>query len=131
MIRNKVYEQLKNDYENLKYKYDRAVDDNRLKCDQISANERKIAEMQLAIKQASSTLQDALETIKLQQELMSFMYKGEIAENPSIEFAGVKTLRNGWELLNLRGKDISVEDHDDVTIWANANEAVQVDVENH
>lgn len=131
MIRNKIYEQLKNDYENLQNKYDRTIKDYQSMRDELLANNKKLAEFQTSIKQATSTLQDALETIKLQQELMSFMYKGEIAENPSIEFAGVKTLRNGWELLNLRGKDISVEDHDDVTIWANANEAVQVDVENH
>ena len=131
MIRNKVYEQLKNDYENLQNKYDRTIKDYQSMRDELLANNKKLAEFQTSIKQATSTLQDALETIKLQQELMSFMYKGEIAENPSIEFAGVKTLRNGWELLNLRGKNISVEDHDDVTIWANADEAVQVDVENH
>lgn len=131
MIRKRVYEQLKNDYENLQNKYDRTIKDYQSMRDELLANNKKLAEFQTSIKQATSTLQDALETIKLQQELMSFMYKGEIAENPSIEFAGVKTLRNGWELLNLRGKDISVEDHDDVTIWANADEAVQVDVENH
>lgn len=91
---------------------------------------KELSEIKSTIAQASTTLQSCLETIRLQQDLLAFMYKGEIAENPSIEFAGVKTLRGGWELLNLRGKDISVNKSDDITIWASHDEAVRVDVEN-
>ena len=90
--------------------------------------EFKINEQNKAIRQATSTLQDALETIKKQQDMLSFLYKGEMVDNPAVEFIGVKTYRNGWEYLMLHGKEMSIAKDADLTIWADHTEAIQVEV---
>lgn len=90
--------------------------------------EKKIKERNDAMRRASSTLQNALETIKKQQDMLSFLYKGEMVDNPAVEFIGVKTYRNGWEYLMLHGKEMSVAKDADLTIWADHTEAIQVEV---
>lgn len=96
--------------------------------EQIKQMKQDADERDMAIRNASSTLQNALDTIKKQQDMLSFLYKGEMVDNPAVEFIGVKTYRNGWEYLMLHGKEMAVTKDADLTIWADHNEAIQVEV---
>lgn len=96
-----------------------------------SSLESKNREQDISVRQASSTLQNCLEALKQQQQLLSYMYQAEIAENSMIEFAGIKTVRDGWVSLNLRGEEIQVPKGADVTIWASHDEAVRIDVDHN
>ena len=90
----------------------------------------KIRDQNLAVKKATGVLQDTLEITKRQQALLDFMVQGVFDDDESIEFVGIKTYRGGWEVLSLNGNKIDVNRDSDVTIWANANEAVNIDVSN-
>lgn len=93
--------------------------------------EKKIKERNDAMRRASSTLQNALETIKKQQDMLSFLYKGEMIDNPAVEFIGVKTYRNGWEYMMLHGDTLDIPKGADVTIWADHGEAIRIDVDHN
>ena len=93
--------------------------------------EKKIKERNDAMRRASSTLQNALETIKKQQDMLSFLYKGEMVDNPAVEFIGVKTYRNGWEYMMLHGETLDISKNSDVTIWADHGEAIRIDVDHN
>lgn len=52
-----------------------------------------------------------------------------VAENDEIEFAAVKTYRDGWKYMYLNGRRLEPTIKDNVTIWASMDERVQVDIE--
>lgn len=51
----------------------------------------------------------------------------EFINNKHIEFAAIKTYRDGWVTMCLNGKEICPNGKD-VTIWANSKEPVEVEV---
>ena len=131
MVKNKTYEAVCKErdrfqedfnYYREKYEEERVLN---------KEHESKIQEQNQAIRKATSTLENALETIKKQQDLLSFLYHGEMVDNPAVEFIGVKTYRNGWEYLMLHGETLDIPNGADVTIWADHGEAIRVDVDHN
>lgn len=59
-------------------------------------------------------------------DVIRFLAARKFGDNPTIEFAAIKTYR-GWETLYLHGEELNPSGKD-VTIWAENNEAVRVEV---
>lgn len=59
-------------------------------------------------------------------DVIQFLAARKFGDNPAIEFAAIKTYR-GWETLYLHGEELNPSGKD-VTIWAENNEAVRVEV---
>ena len=59
-------------------------------------------------------------------DVIQFLAARKFGDDSTIEFAAIKTYR-GWETLYLHGEELSPSGKD-VTIWAENNEAVRVEV---
>ena len=60
-------------------------------------------------------------------DIIQFLVTKEFINNKHIEFAAIKTYRDGWVTMCLNGKEICPNGKD-VTVWANSGEPVEVEV---
>ena len=65
--------------------------------------------------------------LRIQTAISEFLINDRITCDGTIEFAAIKSYRDGWKLMVLHGEDITPKKLSNVTIWANNGEAMQVE----
>ena len=119
----KNYEIAVRDYQEMKRQRDE-LDDTRQKL------ELKVLELTSLIKSKDSTIENLAYSDLSKSHTIEFLCNRELKENQDIEFAAIKSYRNGWQFVFLNGKELNITPKDDVTIWADYDEKVKVEIEN-
>ena len=119
----KNYEIAVRDYQEMKKQRDE-LDDTRQKL------ELKVLELTSLIKSKDSTIENLAYSDLSKSHTIEFLCNRELKENQDIEFAAIKSYRNGWQFVFLNGKELKITPKDDVTIWADYDERVKVEIEN-
>ena len=119
----KNYEIAVRDYQEMKRQRDE-LDDTRQKL------ELKVLELTSLIKSKDSTIENLAYSDLSKSHTIEFLCNRELKENQDIEFAAIKSYRNGWQFVFLNGKELNITPKDDVTIWADYDERVKVEIEN-
>lgn len=116
------YKKLNEDYAELKNKYDELS----------NKNAELIASLDRVIKhcnQIDSKLTMVCDVNKVNADVIQFLATRKFGDDPTIEFAAVKTYRGGWVTLYLNGEEFNPNGKD-VTIWADRDEPVRIEVSN-
>ena len=119
----KNYEIAVRDYQEMKRQRDE-LDDTRQKL------ELKVLELTSLIKSKDSAIENLAYSDLSKSHTIEFLCNRELKENQDIEFAAIKSYRNGWQFVFLNGKELNITPKDDVTIWADYDERVKVEIEN-
>ena len=122
-VMKKNYEIAVRDYQEMKRQRDE-LDDTRQKL------ELKVLELTSLIKSKDSTIENLAYSDLSKSHTIEFLCNRELKENQDIEFAAIKSYRNGWQFVFLNGKELNITPKDDVTIWADYDERVKVEIEN-
>ena len=122
-VMTKNYEIAVRDYQEMKRQCDE-LDDTRQKL------ELKVLELTSLIKSKDSTIENLAYSDLSKSHTIEFLCNRELKENQDIEFAAIKSYRNGWQFVFLNGKELNITPKDDVTIWADYDERVKVEIEN-
>ena len=122
-VMKKNYEIAVSDYQEMKRQRDE-LDDTRQKL------ELKVLELTSLIKSKDSTIENLAYSDLSKSHTIEFLCNRELKENQDIEFAAIKSYRNGWQFVFLNGKELNITPKDDVTIWADYDERVKVEIEN-
>ena len=107
------YKDLLNRFEELEKKYNTALDDK-------IYYKNKVEELQKQLSQLCSTN-------NINADLIQFLIANRFGTDRTVEFAAVKTYRDGWTTMYLNGELLQPKDKN-VTIWANNGEAVEVEI---
>ena len=129
------YKELGEQYNSLKSGYDLECNINNTYRENLSDAEKEIRDIKKELEEARSNIRhlearlvSLIDENKINTEIVGFLITEKCEKDPLIEFAGIKTYRDGWKALYVGGEEINVRKHDNVTIFADANEPVRVDV---
>lgn len=107
-------------YKELKIDYDIAISD-------LDFYKSRYEEVQKNLSWVQSQVNQLLGINNVNADVIQFLAARKFGDNPTIEFAAIKTYRDGWITMFLNGEEIRANGKD-VTIWAENNEAVRVEV---
>ena len=108
------YKKLLDEYDVLKQKYDDAIN--------------SLKESKDTCKRLNLMLEDMAYSNNTHVDLIQFLITEKFSNNKTIEFAGIKTYRDGWVTLCVNGEQYNPRKDKNVTIWADVNEPVKVEV---
>lgn len=121
-ISSKKYEELNEEYQKLKENYDKLFDRN---CEIIKSLNNETDHCN----RINSRLATICDVNKVNADVIQFLAARKFGDDPTIEFAAVKTYRGGWVTLYLNGEELNPNGKD-VTIWADRDEPVRIEVSN-
>lgn len=129
------YKELGEKYNSLKSSYDLECNINNTCREKLSDVEKENRDIKKELEEARSNIRhleaklvSLIDENKINTEIVGFLITEKCEKDPLIEFAGIKTYRDGWKALYVGGEEINARKHDNVTIFANTNEPVQVEV---
>lgn len=124
------YKDLLNRFEELEKKYNTALDDK-------IYYKNKVEELQKQLSQLCSTLDttkrlaekasNMIDTNNINADLIQFLIANRFGADRTVEFAAVKTYRDGWTTMYLNGELLQPKNKN-VMILANNGEAVEVEI---
>lgn len=120
------YKELKSDYDKLIKDYHTAIADAQKYKIQLENLQKIYADQKYDYHGLQAQMSRLLGINNVNADVIQFLAAREFGDNPAIEFAAIKTYR-GWETLYLHGEKLNPYGKD-VTIWAENNEAVRVEV---
>lgn len=88
--------------------------------------QNQIAELQAELLDSKNKVIDAIDTNKVNADVIQFLAARKFGDDSNIEFAAIKTYR-GWVTMYLNGREIDPNGKD-ITIWGDSNEPVRVEV---
>lgn len=121
-ISSEKYEELNEEYQKLKENYDKLFDRN---SEILKSLNNEIDHCNRIV----SRLATVCDTNKVNTDVIQFLTARKFGDDPTIEFAAIKTYRGGWVTLYLNGEDLNPNGKD-VTIWADRDEPVRIEVSN-
>lgn len=86
-------------------------------------------DLQMQIKRSDTNMADLVYSNLSKAHTIEFLCRERFEQNNDIEFAAIKSYRNGWGFMYLNGEELKPKNKN-VTIWANDGESVQVQIEN-
>ena len=120
------YKDLKDSYDKLAKSYCDAITEIQKYKTQLEELEKNNKQLINNSKYEKMRLDQLLGINNVNADVIRFLAARKFGDNPTIEFAAIKTYR-GWETLYLHGEELNPSGKD-VTIWAENNEAVRVEV---
>lgn len=60
--------------------------------------------------------------------IIDYLCRDKFVKDNGIEFAAIKTYRDGWISMYFDGKELTPAKNDDVTIWADPTEKMRVEI---
>lgn len=120
------YKELKNDYDKLIKDYHTAIADAQKYKTQLENLQKIYADQKYDYHGLQAQMSQLIGINNVNTDVIQFLAARKFGDNPAIEFAAIKTYR-GWETLYLHGEELNPSGKD-VTIWAENNEAVRVEV---
>jgi len=120
------YKDLKDNYDKLAKSYCDAITEIQKYKTQLEELEKNNKQLTNNSKYEKMRLDQLIGINNVNADVIQFLAARKFGDNPTIEFAAIKTYR-GWETLYLHGEELNPSGKD-VTIWAENNEAVRVEV---
>ena len=120
------YKELKSDYDKLTKDYHTAIADAQKYKTQLENLQKIYADQKYDYHGLQAQMSQLIGINNVNADVIQFLAARNFGDNPAIEFAAIKTYR-GWETLYLHGEKLNPSGKD-VTIWAEDNEAVRVEV---
>lgn len=120
------YKELKSDYDKLIKDYHTAIADAQKYKTQLENLQKIYADQKYDYRGLQAQMSQIIGINNVNTDVIQFLAARKFGDNPAIEFAAIKTYR-GWETLYLHGEELNPSGKD-VTIWAENNEAVRVEV---
>lgn len=120
------YKDLKDNYDKLAKSYCDAITEIQKYKTQLEELEKNNKQLTNASKYERMRLDQLIGINNVNADVIQFLAARKFGNDPAIEFAAIKTYR-GWETLYLHGEELNPSGKD-VTIWAENNEAVRVEV---
>jgi len=120
------YKDLKDNYDKLAKSYCDAITEIQKYKTQLEELEKNNKQLTNNSKYEKMRLDQLIGINNVNADVIQFLAARKFGDNPTIEFAAIKTYR-GWETLYLHGEELNPSGKD-VTIWADNNEAVRVEV---
>ena len=114
------YNDLKDNYDKLAKSYCDAIAEIQKYKTQLEELEKNNKQLMNASKYERMRLDQLIGINNVNTDVIQFLVARKFGDNPTIEFAAIKTYRDGWVTMCLNGKD--------VTVWANSGEPVEVEV---
>lgn len=121
-INKKKYQELKEDYDDLNNKYQELINKNSKLLDSLNKEIEHCNRL-------DSRLATICDVNKVNADVIQFLAARKFGDDPTIEFAAVKTYRGGWVTLYLNGEELNPNGKD-VTIWADRDDPVRIEVSN-
>ena len=121
------YNDLKDNYDKLAKSYCDAIAEIQKYKTQLEELEKNNKQLMNASKYERMRLDQLIGINNVNTDVIQFLVARKFGDNPTIEFAAIKTYRDGWVTMCLNGKEICPNGKD-VTIWANSKEPVEVEV---
>ena len=106
-------------YKDLKIDYDIAISD-------LDFYKNRYEEVQELNEKLCKQVNQLLGINNVNADVIQFLAARKFGDDPTIEFAAIKTYR-GWETLYLHGEELNPSGKN-VTIWADMNEPVNIEV---
>lgn len=123
------YKKLLEEYHTLEDNYNIAIQDRQHYLTRNKELQNQIAELQAELldsKRFNNKVIDAINTNKVNADVIQFLTAKKFGDDSNIEFAAIKTYR-GWVTMYLNGREINPNGKD-VTIWGDINEPIRVEV---
>ena len=120
------YKELKANYDKLAKSYCDAITEIQKYKTQLEELEKNNKQLMNNSKYEKMRFDQLIGINNVNADVIQFLAARKFGDNPAIEFAAIKTYR-GWETLYLHGEELNPSGKD-VTIWAENNEAVRVEV---
>ncbi len=120
------YKDLKDNYDKLAKSYCDAITEIQKYKTQLEELEKNNKQLINNSKYEKMRLDQLIGINNVNADVIRFLAARKFGDNPTIEFAAIKTYR-GWETLYLHGEELNPSGKD-VTIWADVNEPVRVEV---
>lgn len=120
------YKDLKDNYDKLAKSYCDAITEIQKYKTQLEELEKNNKQLINNSKYEKMRLDQLIGINNVNADMIQFLAARKFGDNPTIEFAAIKTYR-GWETLYLHGEKLNPYGKN-VTIWANMNEPVNIEV---
>lgn len=120
------YKDLKDSYDKLAKSYCDAITEIQKYKTQLEELEKNNKQLMNNSKYEKMRLDQLIGINNVNADMIQFLAARKFGDNPTIEFAAIKTYR-GWETLYLHGEKLNPYGKN-VTIWANMNEPVSIEV---
>lgn len=121
------YKDLKDNYDKLAKSYCDAITEIQKYKTQLEELEKNNKQLMNNSKYEKMRLDQLIGINNVNADVIQFLAARKFGDNPAIEFAAIKTYRDGWVTLYLNGEELNPNGKD-VTIWANSKEPVEVEV---
>ena len=121
------YKELKDSYDKLAKSYCDAITEIQKYKTQLEELEKNNKQLRDSSQYEKMRLDQLIGINNVNADVIQFLAARKFGDNPTIEFAAIKTYRDGWVTMFLNGEEIKANGKD-VTIWAENNEAVRVEV---
>lgn len=120
------YKDLKDNYDKLAKSYCDAITEIQKYKTQLEELEKNNKQLMNNFKYEKMRLDQLIGINNVNADMIQFLAARKFGDDPTIEFAAIKTYR-GWETLYLHGEKLNPYGKN-VTIWANMNEPVNIEV---
>lgn len=123
------YKKLLEEFNMLENNYNTAIQDRQHYLTRNKELQNQIAELQAELldsKRFNKKVIDAINTNKVNADVIQFLIARKFGDDSNIEFAAIKTYR-GWVTMYLNGREINPNGKD-ITIWGDNNEPIRVEV---
>lgn len=120
------YKDLKDSYDKLAKSYCDAITEIQKYKTQLEELEKNNKQLMNDSKYEKMRLDQLIGINNVNADMIQFLAAKKFGDDPTIEFAAIKTYR-GWETLYLHGEKLNPYGKN-VTIWANMNEPVNIEV---
>lgn len=120
------YKDLKDNYDKLAKSYCDAITEIQKYKTQLEELEKNNKQLMNNSKYEKMRLDQLIGINNVNADVIQFLAARKFGDNPTIEFAAIKTYR-GWETLYLHGEELNPSGKN-VTIWADMNEPVSIEV---
>ena len=120
------YKDLKDDYDKLAHAYHVAITDVQKYKTQFEDLQKIYTKQTRDYYGLQAQMNQLVGINNVNADVIQFLAARKFGTDPAIEFAAIKTYR-GWETLYLHGEELNPSGKD-VTIWADVNEPVRVEV---
>lgn len=121
------YKELKSDYDKLIKDYHTAIADAQKYKTQLENLQKIYADQKYDYHGLQAQMSRLIGINNINADVIQFIAARKFGDNPAIEFAAIKTYRGGWVTLYLNGEELNPNGKD-VTIWADRDEPVRVEV---
>ena len=120
------YKDLKDNYDKLAKSYCDAITEIQKYKTQLEELEKNNKQLMNNSKYEKMRLDQLIGINNVNADVIQFLAARKFGTDPAIEFAAIKTYR-GWETLYLHGEELNPSGKN-VTIWADMNEPVSIEV---